>query len=936
MDELDTSGSSWFDCFINLKTFSANLKNKKNIPKLCVQFTERAIVAERDRDAQISKNMPPEDVAYCERKAASLWLCGLACFATIDWDFEYIIENVSRFELLIIRALIDQTYKMYAMNERKLDPVFGNWLFYRWCLSLDRRFKVPQPPPKATIAHQSHINPQSDPAFQRSEKVQRMLSEFREHLQKARFFLGELMEQKREVAVPGPRCFTEPLLKAFASLDSAVQGDRDVLAVPPCPDFNIDSKILKGTEVANKCCAELVTFFFTNGDFSEVKRHLVQMVPSTSSSFLVAVDDAAMHGYATAVCATSCYAFNSKYSRIERISYSNDLPSKDNDYSRKSELFRNRADVEVPPSLANNYQAENLARTIIDGKMECVRDRLRPDVMLHFLKAVRRQTPLVRSHKQKVALNGYLQFLCATTLDLKESLTRFGFDTKIFRGLAVASPKTKQTPLPTTEMIKALMACDDPWWNILTKFSLSSLKEALRDLGPYWHPQTMLYSEFLKAIVSREEITANINLQRLLLGKLEQLAQIHNYKEFAERLSEYSPEILGINSKRLVELVYEGMQVQARIGNDQSFVSYDRLQDIRAPLFAAIFNQDFHPPEKGSTEMINQCLAIMLNLGEFKLVFEKAGQINLPFLPMVPIARLLGAYGVNLADNVTVRKCVSAFSQHVTPFFTREAKHSTAAWSDVVVSQMVHLFDLIRHTELVSFLLAFLVQLHNRAMSKRSSLRIFAEKSSLFGSDTAPLDNAKIVEIKQCLRVLCKKALETSKTNPSYLRTVGDFHYVEGNYQMAMLRYLEYFSASSCNQRQKLVEPDFFHESMLQRMRLCLSQAGQLTLAACICQPLKLLKPEELRRSAKLLRANETRDDGANCSLFVFDSAAVEVLSDHYFNTKQSRSLDVLYAGGSSLPTNRNARQDLWTADVAQRTSRLLRALSAAAFNVHL
>lgn len=120
------------------------------------------------------------------------------------------IFSISRNELLTLRVLADHFYGIY--NEKELDATFGNWLFYRFVLSIDRRNQLPPPAPRATIPStfsNGQLMP-TDPAQLRHDKVQRMIKELREHVLKARAFITELGEEPRQVIVPGIQCFLKP------------------------------------------------------------------------------------------------------------------------------------------------------------------------------------------------------------------------------------------------------------------------------------------------------------------------------------------------------------------------------------------------------------------------------------------------------------------------------------------------------------------------------------------------------------------------------------------------------------------------------------------------------------------------------------------------------------------------------------------------------
>ncbi|CAI2293131.1 unnamed protein product [Caenorhabditis sp. 36 PRJEB53466] len=138
-------------------------------------FVDPTVVSKAINDLEKRKQLP---------RLSSMRLCAMAIFAALDYDIDFIIDNISRNELLTLRVLADNFYKIY--NEKNLDATFGNWLFYRFVLPIDRRNQLPPQAPSATVPT-TFSNGQlmsNDPALVRHEKVQRMIMELREHVLK--------------------------------------------------------------------------------------------------------------------------------------------------------------------------------------------------------------------------------------------------------------------------------------------------------------------------------------------------------------------------------------------------------------------------------------------------------------------------------------------------------------------------------------------------------------------------------------------------------------------------------------------------------------------------------------------------------------------------------------------------------------------------------
>lgn len=101
----------------------------------------------------------------------------------------------------------------------------------------------------------------------------------------------------------------------------------------------------------------------------------------------------------------------------------------------------------------------------------------------------------------------------------------------------------------------------------------------------------------------------------------------------------------------------------------------------------------------------------------------------------VPVARILGAYFINLTDQVAKKKCADGLWRTTTDKFNSAQKNNPAARKDL--SMIFHLLELISEKNLLEFILAYVVCLHNKVVSlqKKSHKKIYAKLLHLYNPD---------------------------------------------------------------------------------------------------------------------------------------------------------------------------------------------------------
>lgn len=944
MDSPETTEDlSWLDLFVDpsaIQTSILDPEKRKQLPRLCMQFTDKGFLAEREKD---KGKLAVEELMLFERKSASMRLCAMATFAALNYDIEFIIDNIPRNDLQTLRVLADNFYRIY--NEKNLDATFGNWLFYRFVLSIDRRNRLAPPAPRATIAttlSNGQLMP-TDPALLKHEKTQRTVMELREHVMKARAFITELSDVPRDVVAPSIQCFIKPFVElAPKAMTAALLGDRNVLIENPSPDFEAEKIVLPSDDVANKCLSELVTFLFTSGDLAEAKNILHRVKKPRSQHPLVAIDEAVFKAYCRILnVRTGPFATNSF---IKTFVF--DLSTLNDESMRKSEVYRYRGIQETSGQLREVYEAENSAFSVIDGHPECIRERLKtPAQIERFVKVLKKSLVNIRDKRRLQLIQAHLQYLCASIMNIREILETNGMSVAGLRKFAIPSQHVAVERPPTVDQLSTIIRGIDPYWTMMTEYDLDILKQALVELGPFWFPLKMPVSDFLSDILEKSVNTPSYTLYRLLLSKLCQLSRIRNFQAFVTHLMLYAVEF---EPEMGVEFTLESIYVKAMLGNEQ--MAWDRSQTERSTAETSlIFNTDHIRSVERSATMINQCLGLMLNFGEHQVVFEKGGQIPIEIFKCVPIARIFGAFLKNFDDLITQKKCADGFWRTVTPKFidaqpTRGLRRGPEIEQRICgarkeLSLLFHMLSVLREPRLLDFILAYAVCLHNKLVNiqRKPHLKMHAKLLPIYMPDpnSPKLDIQSMDDIRQLLQLVVETSYSVSSADPDTIRTYADYLFIEKDYQGSARKYLEYFA--SCDPTFRIsTSCDIFDDLIIQRLRICTAHSGYLTMSLLTCQWLQVNRTKEYQKAMELLKCNETRDVGANCADFLIDVAAVELLSQLYQENRMTKSLNTLYSGASSLSANQNVPGILTKQEVERRTCKFLSSLASIYFGFHI
>ncbi|KAK5967502.1 hypothetical protein GCK32_013491, partial [Trichostrongylus colubriformis] len=241
----------------------------------------------------ITKAFSDEDVQFTHRKAACLLLCAMACFAYIEWDIEYLIEKFN--EILSVRILVENFLGLCRSSENPLDAMFAEWLFARWAMCVDRRFRIPPPPAKQTVNNPLLV---PDLHLTKHENIRKMVVDTRTWLPQAITSLEKYIAEPSDVLVPKMECFLTPFLeKGGMSLSVGIIGNNVLCQWAPSPDLSRSTIKIPAADVVSVSRFDLLQFHFANGAIDTAQELLKSMTLPSTQLPLFCVDKKVLHGF---------------------------------------------------------------------------------------------------------------------------------------------------------------------------------------------------------------------------------------------------------------------------------------------------------------------------------------------------------------------------------------------------------------------------------------------------------------------------------------------------------------------------------------------------------------------------------------------------------------------------------------------------------------
>ncbi|VDN22890.1 unnamed protein product [Cylicostephanus goldi] len=444
---------NWFDYFVDaskLADLLAKPGNQETVGRLAIQFAEQAASTQKEGEMMMAKGFSNEDIQFAERKAACLILCAMACFAYIEWDIEYLIDKYN--EILSVRILIENLLGLCRSSETPSDAQFAEYLFAKWAMAVDRRYRLPPPPAKQTVN-----NPLLVPDLQltKHENIRKMVVDTRTWFPQVISSLEKFIAEAKDLSVPGVNCFLTPFLeKGGMSLGVGIAGMNVLCMWAPRPVFSLSTVTLTGAEIVSACRFELLRFHFANGAMDTALELLKQITLPTSTSPLVMIDRKELNGYYLALNVPS--PMPPVPIGAKDFIPDQKLLTDDTSTFRRLRVWRQRAVTRTSGQLQVAFRSENVAKDVLEGRATSVRQRLLEKIIQQrFIKSLQRQISNVRDVVVRRRIDALLIFLCATVAGMREELLRCGWDTPSrLRSLASQAPKTV-TPPVSAQIVKS-------------------------------------------------------------------------------------------------------------------------------------------------------------------------------------------------------------------------------------------------------------------------------------------------------------------------------------------------------------------------------------------------------------------------------------------------------------------------------------------------
>ncbi|XGW21041.1 hypothetical protein V3C99_004194 [Haemonchus contortus] len=936
---------NWFDYFVDGQKLSKLLSepgNKETVGELALQFAEQVAFTQKEAEVMITKAFPSEDVQFTHRKAACLLLCAIACFAYVEWDIEYLIDKYN--EILSVRILVENFLGLCRTSENPSDVVFAEWLFARWAMSIDRRFRIPPPPAKQTVNNPLLV---PDLHLTKHENIRKMVVDTRTWLPQAIASLEKYIAEPSDLVVPKMQCFLSPFLeKGGMSLSVGIIGSNVLCQWAPSPDLSLAVTKIPAADVVSVSRFDLLQFHFANGAVDLAQELLKLMTLPSTQLPLFCVDNKLLHGYYLALNVPS--PLPPVPTTVKEFLPDQKLLTDDSSNFRRSRMWRLRATKRTSGQLQVAFRSENAAKDVIEGIATCFRQRLTEKVVQQrFIKSLQRQLSSVRDPVKRRRIDALLLFLCATVVGMREELLRCGWDSPSrLRVLASQAPRTVTPPLKA-QIVKLIVASDNPFWTVVTSFNAVELKQAMSKMERFVRPFMFTMPEMLAEFVL---ITRPINeLHAVLLAKLNQLAEMRNRTEWDAQCSIYWAEFgLPVQSSQMVMLT-EAVKVQAQCYSSRalSHEEPDAVEDERQlRSLKKLFKMNAETDSlkiQGGVAFAAQTFARALNAEDWDFVTSEVKFLSIT----TTMAQLLAAYLMSSApgkDASQLRKVCDTLNAHITPMFdqpNRNGRRDVNRGRDrderdraANVIELWRFLRLIRNESLLSLLITYFGYLFNRALlaKKRPHLRMSLPLGEIFGHESE-LNHLNILAVQEMLEMFFQNAFAINPTYPLWLRSAADFRYGRGLLNEAGILYMEYLLAS----RHPLLsspQESQVEDLIWRRLRVCLSHSQYYYLAALVCQLIEHKREEEYIKAMELIFSQVSLDAGANYSCMVFDNTLAELLSDVYERNHMMPSVDVLYSFAYRSCMNPEGR-DVLSREQSRRSQRLLRTLAAQLFDVH-
>ncbi|KAH7728083.1 Integrator complex subunit 8 [Aphelenchoides avenae] len=570
-----------------------------------------------------------------------------------------------------------------------------------------------------------------------------------------------------------------------------------------------------------------------------------------------------------------------------------------------------------PPNVPKKPVAHDIRSLCTDQgdfNPECAVIRVRSGTfsaerLLKHLKDAGKQKPFVAEMEklyaatvdptQKAYIRAALYFACAFTSigDLLASSPVF----KAFSWRNSASRIQVSIPsLPPNASIQSLSASGPPIWNVLTTFDLAVLKASYAEMGDrLQYPFRMTFSDVISKPVLEFRELQNYNQVLVLLGKLQQLANMNNSAKWKVFINALGAEIqLVLTRKPEVGrlLGYEAIHVEMDMWNRRLCRADDpdafkqatqtTLGIVKSTIQNPAGTQEF-------LQFVSSLCSFLINNGEWELIIKST---NLKSM-YADISRVLAVqvYASSAARDRVIQ-AIAAWDKIIHP--TLQDANKRASLGSRAVNLLINKTDLLdflvllKEPKTVSFLLYYTATVYNVVLMAqgthederhRVDKRIFVRQADVWMVKDSEA-NAEMIDlpyVERLLDILCTNSIEVDPVDTWWMRTRADFYFATGRYAEAGSTYAE-IALSQEKEVTKGLESNVVDDTMWSKWAACCAALRFPTLAVLIGQLRRNIAPHLLKVETFLLDTPNTFDAGHAYFPMISDFSLMEFMATIY------------------------------------------------------
>ncbi|VDM96840.1 unnamed protein product [Thelazia callipaeda] len=931
---------NWLDYCVNEKKFKIFLESKKSDPTqvstLGSQFTDQAILVDRECDILARTECDKENLAHIRHKSTKLWMYAFSCFASMNWDFAlmkqfffYVFHNILSMRALMNRLVafcypgrtvgsvddvlsILEEIKESDMKFRRPEHFFISWLYATWLLKVDVSGRYPEIIAKPTVSNPAN---QFDSNLMQSEQFKNCIIELRKSVEGARSFLTRILECccNDQMVVLTKDCFLEPLIKGSdLKINNFLNfGSLNVIPVQ-VPNFQASDRWLSPDLWAPLVSFSLMCNHFAAGNLIEARNKLKQIVRNWERYdkgsvnnpmpiFGINVDDLA--GYCDAF--GIAHSFQPPVSRIHDESIFSEVNEKImksiDSFTMLQQSECQRIACTSMAASSDDIFVENVVKQFVNDfspTLNALIKLINKTSTAHLIKVCWR---LIKMKAKITALQEIMQFFSAKIPNFVKDFenVRFSEVVPLFRNCL-------ETFLRFLK--KKLLTGDIDLWRLLVSFDMPEIKSLCSKLSTQFSlPRRYEISRMVGDAISAAATQGNVENVNLILGKLEQLAVIGDgarWRTFCnDCVKEMGP--LGKIPDIQVRFAYDAVRVQlecwharlSRVSNNAEFVHFTHTLNLTVKAFV-------------QSSMTNTAAIIVYNL-----LFTHSFACLRLRSPFLDVAKMIGAY-MTSTDSIVARQIIEGPWWHVMSSTFQECQTSSKRRNEgqlidckllVTKSQFLEMIRLIKEYRTISFLISFLGKMFTAAKNELKVMKeigglsagqdiekdIFIEHPEYWHSflyfipillrkqagDEPKFDIPFLVE---CLHIVFENALMINPINAFWLRSYADFHFACDKFFDALVLYME--ACVACSESLLKPLPDnVVDDVMWRKVQHCLRFIGNETASALICQFMRTVPERYISTAASLMKTcGDSFDDACGYFTLLSDMNLVEFMSDVY------------------------------------------------------